>query len=100
MLGTSVPSTNTALPIPVPRVITATTPARASPHTKRTSAIPAASASLTTATNRPVVLEKRSTASMPIHAWSMFAAVSTVPPRTTAGRVRPTGPGTPICSRT
>ena len=98
--GTSTPSTYRALPIPVPRVIMATTPAWPRPEPKRTSAIPAASASFITATGRPVTLEKKSTASTPIQVRSMCDAVSMTLPRTTAGTARPTGPPVSMRSST
>ena len=86
--------------MPVPRVITATTPAVPRPAPKRTSAIPAASASLSTVTGRPVTFEKNSAASTPIQVGSICDAVSTIPLRTTAGMAKPTGPATSMCRRT
>jgi hypothetical protein len=62
--------------------------------------MPAASASFTTLTSRPVVWLNNLSASTPIHILSMFDAVFTILPRATAGRVSPTGPSTPIWSKT
>ena len=59
----------------------------------RTSARPAASASLTTCTSRRSASVNRASASVPIHAWSMLAAEWTTPCWTTPGTVTPTGPG-------
>jgi hypothetical protein len=87
VLGTSTPSTNSALPIPVPSVTTSTTPwwPRAAP--KRISAMPAASASFTTVTVPPMALANSAAASAPIHDSSTFAAVWATPCLTTAGKV-------------
>ena len=57
VFGTSVPSTNTPDPTPVPRVRKITTPGRPAPIPKRISAMPAASASLTMLTGRRSDLE-------------------------------------------
>ena len=92
MLGTSVPSMNTAEPIPVPRVMMITTPRRPLPAPKAISAIPAASASLRTTTSHPVAVANSDRASVPIQLSSMFAAVRIVPLVTTPGSVIPTGP--------
>ena len=56
-----------------------------------TSATPAASASFTTCTARPMTSENSLSASVPIQPLSMFAAEKTVPLRTIAGTVMPMG---------
>ena len=61
----------------------------------RASARPAASASLTTCTSRPVASVNSASASVPTQASSMFAAEWTTPWRTTPGTVTPTGPREP-----
>ena len=43
---------------------------------------------------RPVASESSACALVPIHALSMFVAVRTIPPVTTAGSVQPIGPAT------
>ncbi len=60
MLGTSVPSNSSALPMPVPKVSSSTTPVTPFAAPKRASAMPAASASLSTYTSvaEPVALVK------------------------------------------
>ena len=60
--------------MPVPRVVTTTRPRRPAAAPYRTSARPAASASLTTCTSRPVASVNRASASVPIQASSMLAA--------------------------
>lgn len=66
------PSTNMAVPIPVPNVTMNTTPRSFSPdpEPKPSSAYPAASASLTTVVGRPRRDEKRPSTSAPIQALS------------------------------
>src|SRR3954451_25480973 len=78
--------------MPVPSVVTMTRPVRPLAAPYRTSARPAASASLTTWTSRPVALVISWSASSPIQCWSMLAAECTSPPRTIPGTVTPTGP--------
>ena len=56
VLGTRAPSTNNALPMPVPSVTIITTPCLLRPAPKRISARPAASASLSTTNGRPTAL--------------------------------------------
>ena len=69
-----------------------TRPARPFAAPYRASARPAASASLTTCTSRPVASVNSLSASVPIQASSMLAAECTTPWRTTPGTVTPTGP--------
>ena len=90
--GTSTPLKTMADPIPVPSVVRMTSPLRPFAAPYLTSARPAASASLTTWTSRPVALVNSASASVPIHPWSMLAAELTTPCRTTAGTVTPTEP--------
>ncbi len=80
-----------AEPMPVPSVVTMTRPLtpRAAPYLA--SASPAASASLTTCTSRPVASVKSASASVSIQASSMLAAERTTPCCTTPGTVTPTG---------
>ena len=68
-----------------------TTPWRSLPIPKRISAMPAASASLTIVTGRPVALRSRSTTGKPIQVGSMLEAVIRVPSMVTPGRPTPTG---------
>src|SRR4051794_2412986 len=89
-LGTSTPSYTSAVPIPVPSVVTTTSPCLPRAAPKRASAKPAASASLTTTTSRSSWRLNSSTASVPIQALSMLAAVRTTPRTTTPGTVMPT----------
>ncbi len=76
----------------MPSVVTMTSPLRPFAAPYLTSARPAASASLTTCTSRPVAFVNSASASVPTQAWSMLAADCTTPWRTTAGTVTPTGP--------
>ncbi len=92
MLGTSVPSMKSALPIPVPNVSSRTVPLVLRPAPNRTSASPAASASLSTATGTPQTFWNSLRASVPRHDSSMLAAVSTTPFTTRPGTVQPMGP--------
>ena len=62
------------------------------------SAIPAASASLTTTTSRPVASANKSAARHPIQLASTLAALRVTPPLTIAGKVQPTGPTYSKCS--
>ena len=78
--------------MPVPSVVTMTSPSRPRAAPYRTSASPAASASLTTCTSRPVASVNSASASVPIQDSSMLAAECTTPCRTTPGTVTPTGP--------
>ena len=78
--------------MPVPSVVTITRPERPFAAPYRTSARPAASASLTTCTSRPVASVKSLSASVPIQDLSMLAAECTTPWRTTPGTVTPTAP--------
>ena len=78
--------------MPVPSVVTTTRPERPRAAPYRTSASPAASASLTTWTSRPVASVKSRSASVPSQASSMLAAECTTPCRTMPGTVTPTGP--------
>ena len=91
MLGTSCPSRNSALPMPVPSVVMITTPLRPFPAPNSISASPAASASLRTVTGAPTAFVNSAAASVPIHDLSTFAAVSATPSLTTAGNVAPDG---------
>ncbi len=92
MLGSRLPSTKMAVPMPVPKVSMMTTPSRRLPAPKAISANPAASASLSTRTGQPVVRSKRVTASTPIQESSTLAAVRTVRWWTMAGKVQPMAP--------
>lgn len=85
MLGTSTPSVNSALPIPVPSVSSTTVPPCPLPAPSRISARPAASASFSTVTGRPVASAKSLRASSPIHSLDTLAAVIVRPPITTPG---------------
>ena len=76
-------------PIPVPSVVTMTSPERPRAAPYRASASPAASASLTTWTSRPVASVKIASASVSTHDASMLAAEPTTPWRTIAGTVTP-----------
>ena len=78
--------------MPVPSVVTMTSPPRPIAAPYLTSASPAASASLTTCTSRPVAFVNSASASVPIQLASMLAAELTTPCRTTAGTVTPTEP--------
>ena len=98
MFGTSTPSMNMPEPMPVPNVSTMTTPCTPRPAPKRTSASPAASASLTTWTSGPQAAVNSASASVPSQALSTFAALWMTPWRTTPGNVTPTGPCHPKCS--
>src|SRR4051812_41010237 len=80
------------LPIPVPKVSRITTPDTPRAAPKRTSARPAASASLSTVTSRPVALENTASTSVPIQDGSTLAADRATPLLITAGKVAPTGP--------
>ncbi len=91
VLGTRRPSTKVALPTPVPRVNTCTTPELFRPAPNSISAMPAASASLTTNTSWPVRSVNRASTSVPIQDLSTFAAVFATPSWITAGKVTPTG---------
>src|SRR5215218_5787102 len=92
VLGTSRPPTKREVPMPVPSVSIRTTPSCSLPAPQRISARPAASASLTTLTGESSSLRSASSRSKPIADLSMFAAVCTTPPLTTAGKPQPTGP--------
>ncbi len=95
VLGTRLPFRNSALPMPVPKVSSVTTPDRFTPAPNRISARPAASASLSTTTwslANPSRIANSAAASVLIHRLSTLAAVSAVPCFTTQGRVMPTGP--------
>ncbi len=83
---------NSPEPIPVPNVSIITTPPRPCPAPKRSSARPAASASLIMWTSTPDAAVNTASASTFIHDSSMFAADSTIPARTTAGKPTPAGP--------
>ena len=63
-----------AVPIPVPRVVTTTRPSQSRAAPYLASASPAASASLTTVTGRSSLLVKSASASASIHEGSMLAA--------------------------
>ena len=65
VLGTSRPSRNSALPIPVPKVSSRTTPRTLRPAPNAISATPAASASLSTVTGRPSSAVNSAAASSP-----------------------------------
>ena len=99
MLGTSWPSMNSALPMPVPKVSRMTTPGTPLAAPKRTSASPAASASLSTVTSqagRPWrTRRRRRCRSRSCRRWRPIAAT---PCLITAGKVAPTGPVQPACS--
>ena len=93
VLGNKVPSTKNAEPIPVPNVRKMTAPLRAASSPKATSAMPAASASLSTEIlSRPNARVNRSCTLVPTHESSMLAAVRATCWVTTDGRVMPTGP--------
>ncbi len=62
--------------------------------------MPAASASLRTATGTPSAFLNSLAAFVPFQLSSMFAAVSTTPRRTRPGTVQPTGPSQPIAFMT
>ena len=83
---------NSALPIPVPNVSISTVLASPFPAPNVISAIPAASASLTTLTSSPVASASSARASSPIQPGSTLAAVLVMPFITTPGKVMPTGP--------
>jgi hypothetical protein len=91
-LGTSTPSTNSALPIPVPNVTMCTVPGSYLPAPNVISAMPAASASFSSLTSCPAALASRVRASSPIQALSRLAAVRVTPLITTPGKVMPVGP--------
>ena len=91
MLGTSRPSRNSALPIPVPKVSSRTTPRTLRPAPNAISATPAASASLSTVTGRPSSAVNLAAASSPSQSGCRFAALPMTPWRTTPGKVTPTG---------
>src|SRR3954452_17425837 len=78
--------------MPVPSVVTMTRPCRPLAAPNLTSARPAASASFTTCTSRPVASVNSLSASSPIQCLSMLAAEWTTPCLTTPGTVTPTGP--------
>ena len=92
VFGTSWPSVNSALPIPVPKVSRSTVPGTPAPAPNVTSATPAASASLSRLTSFPAALPSSARASSPIQAGSRLAAVRVTPPITTPGNVMPIGP--------
>ena len=92
---TSTPSVNSADPTPVPKVSISTDPFTPTPAPNVISAIPAASASLSTATSVPIALPNSAAASVPIHVLSTFAAVRMVPLITTPGKVAPVTPVQP-----
>jgi hypothetical protein len=78
----------------VPKVSTITTPATPRAAPKRASAMPAASASLSTTTSLPAgaALVNVASTSVPIHDSSTFAAERATPCWMTAGKVAPTRP--------
>src|ERR1700733_1052922 len=92
VFGTSVPSMNSALPIPVPSVSISTVPCSPTPAPNFISAIPAASASFSTCTGLPAALANSARASKPTQAGSRLAAVLVTPLVTTPGNVMPIGP--------
>ena len=92
VFGTSTPSVNSALPIPVPKVSISTVPFWPTPAPNVISATPAASASFSTLTWSPVARLNSAAASAPIQAGSRLAAVLVTPSMTTPGKVMPTGP--------
>ena len=92
MLGTSIPSTNTELPIPVPKAVKHTVPDRPTPAPWVISAIPAASASLMIVTGAPMRSLIVWAMSTPAHESSRWATHLTVPPTMGAGKAHPTGP--------
>ncbi len=75
--------------MPVPKVSRMTTPATPRAAPKRASAMPAASASLSTVTWVPVALVNSSSASVPIQLGSTLAAERATPCWITAGKVAP-----------
>ncbi len=85
MLGTNCPPLKTALPMPVPNVSRMTVPVRPRPAPNHSSAMPAASASLTSVTGAPSRSASFRAAFTPIHALSTLAAVRAVPSTTTPG---------------
>ena len=78
--------------MPVPSVVTMTSPGGPSPRRTAPRPAPAASASLTTCTSRPWRSVNSASASVPIQALSMFAAEWTTPWRTTPGDRDPDRP--------
>ena len=92
MLGTSWPSSSSALPIPVPKVSRMTTPPTPLAAPNRASAMPAASASLSTVTSQWVMSVKTLSTSVPIQLLSTFAALLATPFLMTAGNVAPSSP--------
>ena len=92
VFGTSLPSRNSALPIPVPKVSISTTPACPAPAPNFISATPAASASLIRLTPSPVALPKSAPASSPIQSLLRLAAVLVTPLMITPGKATPTRP--------
>ena len=77
--------------MPVPSVSRMTVPARPRAAPKASSAIPAASASLTMSTGRPIAALMLSVAGQPTQPGSMFAALARRPSLTIPGRPQPTG---------
>ena len=92
MLGTSWPSSSSALPMPVPKVSRMTTPPTPLAAPNRASAMPAASASLSTVTSQWVMSVKTLSTSVSIQLLSTFAALLATPFLMTAGNVAPSSP--------
>jgi len=90
VFGISVPSRNSALPMPVPKVSIMIRPRWSRPAPKATSATPAASASLSTVTGLPRRSLNSCAAGASSQDLSTFAAVRTTPSTTTPGNVMPT----------
>ena len=78
------------MPVPSVTMITRPGTSLAAPHL--TSATPAASASLTAITGRPVTAAMTFSILVPIQLGSTLAAVRATPFWTTAGKVQPSGP--------